>query len=79
MVKVWGTSIFAIHNITGEIAEFVGENIEAPTKELAIEWCKINAGYLHVNDEVVMEIPCKKGTYEPDFDYAIDYEKPQQN
>jgi len=78
-MKVWGTSIFAIHNITGELVEFAGENVEAPTKQLAIKWCKINAGYLHVNDEIVMEIPCKAGTYEPDLNKAIDYEKTQQN
>lgn len=79
-MKIWGTSIFAKHNITGEMAEFCGQNVEAPTRQMAIEWCRIHAGYLHVNDEIVMEIPCKPGTdYEPDWDNAVDYDLPQNN
>lgn len=78
-MKTWGTSIFAKHNITGEMAEFCGENIQAPTRELAIQWCQIHAGYLHVNDEIIMEIPCKPNSLEPDWDNAEDYDLPQQN
>lgn len=77
-MKLWGTSIFAIHNITGELKEFCGENVKAPTKELAIEWCRIHAGHLHVTDQIVAEIPCKNG-YEPDWSNMIDYEQIQNN
>lgn len=78
-MKIWGTSIYAKHNITGEIREFCGQNVEAPTRELAIAWCQHHCGYLHVNDEIVAEIPCKEGSYEPDFDNMVDYENIQNN
>lgn len=73
-MKLWTTSVYAIHNITGEMATFCGQYVEAPTRELAIEWCKKNCGYLHVDGELIAEIPCKEGTYEADFGKMIDYE-----
>lgn len=78
-MKLWTTYIYAICNTTGEMAKFGGENIPAPTKELAQEWCNIHCGYLHVDDELVAEIPCRQGTYEPDFSKMIDYENIQNN
>lgn len=79
-MRIWATEIYAKHNITGETATFCGQNVQAPTKELAIKWCKKYAGYLHVTDEIVMEIPTIPGTnYEPDWANAVDYETIQNN
>lgn len=80
-MKIWGTTIYAkAPHANGEIREFCGPNIEAPTQELAYEYCQNNGlGYCYIGDELVMEIPCKKGTYEPDWDNAIDYENTQNN
>jgi hypothetical protein len=79
-MKIWSTDIHAICPLTGELKLFGGPNIEAPTKKLALEYCQLNGlGYCHVGDEIVMEIPCIKGTYKPDFDNAIDYETIQNN
>ena len=79
-MKFWTTEIFALCPIRNEIKTFCGPNIPAPTKELAHKYCQSNGlGYLHVGDELVMEIPCKAGTYEPDWINAIDYDKIQNN
>lgn len=79
-MKTWGTEIKAICAVTGEMKTFCGQNIKAPTRQLAHEYCQNNGlGYCHITDELVMEIPCKEGTYEPDFNNAIDYDKEQNN
>lgn len=78
-MKIWTTNIYAIHNVTGELATFCGQYVEAPTRELAQQWCDVHCGYLHVSDELIAEIGCKEGTLEPDFDNMIDYENTQNN
>lgn len=79
-MKKWTTEIFAKHNVHGEITKFCGPHVEAPTLELARQWCIKNCGYLHVTGhELVMEIPCKPGTWEADWDKAIDYDNTQNN
>ena len=78
-MKLWSTTIYAISPVTGEMTEYAGPNIPALSKSLAHEFCQnsgIGYGYCHIGDEIVMEIPCKKGTYEADFDHAVDYEIP---
>ena len=43
--------------------------------ETAQEYCELNGlGYCKVVGELIAEIPCKEGTYEPDFNNMIDYE-----
>ena len=74
-MKHWSTTIKAICPIDGIIKEFCGVTIKAPTKKLAHEYCQTHGlGYCHIGDEIVMEIPCQKGTYEPDWDNAEDYD-----
>lgn len=72
-MKLWATYIYAKCNVTGEMKTYGGPNIPALTRNMAIDHCKKHYGYLHVQDEVIMEVPCKKGTLDPDFDNAIDY------
>lgn len=70
-MKTWSTKIFAISPITGELKEYCGPNVKAPSKELARAYCDhsgIGYGYCHIGDELIAEIPCKKGGYDPDLD-----------
>jgi hypothetical protein len=78
-MKIWVTEIKALEAITGKMKTWGGENVEAPTWELAQKWCDENKGYLKVIGELVAEIPCKEGTYEADFSKMIDYEKIKNN
>lgn len=79
-MKTWGTIIYAKCAMTGEQKIFCGPNIKAPSRSLAHEYCQNNGlGYCHIGDELVAEIPCKEGTYEPDWDKMIDYENTQNN
>ena len=77
---IFSTYIKAISPITGELLLYSGQNIESISKECAREFCEHNGlGYLHIGDEAVCEIPCKKGTFKPDFDNEIDYENIKLN
>jgi hypothetical protein len=80
-MKIWTTLVYAKCAETNEYRTFCGQNIEAPTKKLAHEYCQNNGlGYLHISDELIMEIPCKSKTdYSPDWDKAIDYGNIQNN
>lgn len=78
-MKHWCTEFKAIDQKSGEMATWVGENVDAPSWQLAQEWCYANRGYLKVVGELVMEIPCKEGTYEADFTKMVDYENIQNN
>jgi len=76
-MRLWSTIIHALDPIDRCYKEFGGPNIMAPSKTLAHEFCQHNGlGYCHIGDEIIMEIPCKKGTKDvPDWENAIDYEK----
>jgi len=79
-MKYWVTEITALDPKTNEMKKWGGDNIQAPTKELAQEWCNNNyKGYLKVIGELVAEIPCKEGGNEPDISRMIDYENIQNN
>jgi hypothetical protein len=79
IMKIWVTEFKAPDARTGEIKTWCGENVKAPTHELAQQWCYENRGYLMVVGELISEIPCKPGTYEPDFENEIDYENINNN
>ena len=78
---MWSTNIYALDPMDGVYKEFGGPIIEAPSKSLAHEFCQHNGlGYCHIGDQVVMEVPCKKGTTNvPDWEKMIDYEKIDMN
>lgn len=78
-MKTWVTEIMALEAKTGEMKKWCGDEVQAPTYELAQQWCDNNKGYLKVIGELVTEIPCKEGTYEPDFENMVDYENIQNN
>lgn len=78
-MRTWITEIKALSAKTGEMATWAGENVEAPSWELAQQWCDEYKGYLKVIGELVAEIPCKEGSFEPDWDNMTDYEKIKHN
>lgn len=74
-MKIWLTELTAIDPITGRLKKWCGDEVKAPTQQLAEEWCQLNGkGYLKVVGELIAEIPCKEGTYEPDFKNMVNYE-----
>lgn len=78
-MKIWITEIKALDPASGEMKTWGGDNVEAPTFEMAQNWCNENKGYLKVIGELIAEIPCKAGTYEADFSKIIDYDNKQNN
>lgn len=80
MVKVFATRIKAIDPTTGDLVTWHGDNVEALTEGMAQEWLNHNGkGYMKVVGELVAEIPCFEGTFEPDFSRMIDYRAMQNN
>lgn len=78
-MKTWATNIKAINPLDGEITDFCGPNIKAPSKELAFEYCQKNGlGYCSIEGEVLMEIPCDEN-YKADFGNAINFESENLN
>lgn len=73
-MRRWATEIRAIHPYTGHLVTWEGDVVLAPTMKLAQDWCDTHKGYLKVIGELIAEIPCKIGTYEPDWDNRIDYD-----
>jgi hypothetical protein len=73
-MKLWATEFRALDSRTGEMKTWSGDIIEAPTWDLAQQWCNEHKGYLKVIGELIAEIPCKEGTYEADFNKMIDFD-----
>lgn len=78
-MKIWITELKALEVKSGIMKTWGGENVTAPTIELAQRWCDENRGYLKVIGELAAEIPCKQGSYEPDFNNMVDYENIKLN
>lgn len=78
-MKIYLTEFRAKCALSNQLKSWDGQNVQALTWKDAQEWCYRNAGHLVVIGELVAEIPCKKGTFDPDFDNMIDYEKSRLN
>lgn len=74
-MKTWATEIKAIDWRDGILKTFGGPNVPGINKDDATNylWQVLGLGMFEVKDELVMEIPCKEGTNEPDWNNAIDY------
>lgn len=72
-MKTYATIFKAINRTTGEMNTFSGERIHALTFGLAEEYCRQYKPYLKVIGVVLSEIPCKEGSFEPDFKNRKDY------
>jgi hypothetical protein len=74
------TEIQAISPITGELTTYGGPHVPGISETTAQEYCELNGlGYCKVVGELIAEIPCKEGTYEPNWDEMVDYEKERLN
>jgi len=74
------TQMQVVNQKTKELVWIDGMRVEAPTLELAQEIiAKENYHYLIITGQLVKEIPCKEGSFEPDWKNAVDYDKLNQN
>lgn len=74
------TEIEAISPLDSELRTFSGPTVPGITEADAQDYCENNElGFCKVIGELIAEIPCKEGTYEPDVDRMIDYQIPSMN
>lgn len=79
-MKKWVTEIKALDPKTGEMKSWSGPEVQGISAMDAEQYCQNNGlGYCKVIGELVVEIPCEKGTYKPDFENMTDYEQPTMN
>lgn len=72
-MKVWD-------NVFNQFVTIEGQRIEAPTWQLAEDiLIKEDLRWLKITGELIMEIPCKEDSFEPDWENGLDYKKIQQN
>lgn len=69
------TQIRAECAFIGEMKTFAGPNVPGISFADAEEYCKRNGmWYCKVVGRLVADIPCKDGSYEPDYEKMVDYE-----
>ena len=80
MLRTFTTTVRAIDPADGELKTWGGDRVQA------ISWAEAQhilntteRGYMKVDGELVAEIPCKPGTFKPDWDGSIDYQTPRLN
>lgn len=79
-MKLWDTQMQVLNQETKELCWVEGMRVRAFTREKARAILdKYDYHYLVFGDEIVAEIPCKPGTYDPDWDKMIDYEVIRDN
>ncbi len=79
-MDLYVTSIMAVDPRDGELKKWCGPEVPGISESDAQRYCENNGlGYCKVDGILVAEIPCKEGTYEPDFTKMIDYENPKLN
>lgn len=79
-MKLWVTEIKAKSPIDGSLKSYCGPEVPGITLEDAQQYCENNGlGYCWVLGELIMDIPCKEGTHEPDWNNAVDYSKKDLN
>lgn len=79
-MNLYTTSIQAICPQSGKIKTYCGPHVPGISFEDAEEYCEMNElGYCQIEGLLVAEIPCKEGTYYPDWDKTVDYENIKNN
>lgn len=73
MIRPFVTEFQAIDPKDGTLKKWCGQEVWAESIEEAQNWCNENAGHLLVLGELISEIPCKEGTFDPDFSKEINY------
>lgn len=57
LMRLWVTEIQALDPHTGEMKTWMGDYVEAPSWELAQQFCDEHKGYLKVTGELIGEVP----------------------
>lgn len=79
-LKKWTTTIKAVDPLTAELKNWCGPHITAISWRDAELFCQRNGlGYCQVDGELIAEIGCDTGTFNPNFDDMTDYETPTNN
>ena len=79
-MNLYTTIIKAISPVDDELKVYAGPNVQGISFTDAQNYCNNNGlGYCKVIGLIVTEIPCKEGTYEPDWDKKVDYEDVKLN
>jgi hypothetical protein len=79
-MNLYVTEIKAIKPSTGCLTTYGGPNVPGISAGDAQDYCENNGlGYCKVIGLLVDEIPCKKGTYEPDWENMVSYENTRDN
>jgi len=79
-MNLYCTEVKAISHIDGELKKYAGPNVPGISFADAQDYCENNGlGYCKVVGMLIAEIPCKEGTFEPDWDKMVDYEKKNLN
>jgi len=74
------TSITAVDPKDGQLKEWGGPNVPGITQADAERYCQQNGlGYCRIDGILVAEIPCREGTYEPDWNKMVDFENTNLN
>jgi len=69
------TTIRAVCPYDGEIRTYSGPNVPGISFRDAQDYCQRNGlGYCRVNGLLISEIPCKPGTWEPDWGGKVDWD-----
>lgn len=79
-MKYWVTEIKAKSPIDGSMRAYGGPDVPGETIEEAQDYCENNGlGYCWVLGQLIMDIPCKEGTFEPDWDNATNFDEDEEN
>lgn len=74
--NLYTTMIQALCARTGVMTTWCGPHVPGINFKDAQDYCDNNGlGYCKVDGILVEEIPCKEGTYDPDWDEMVDYSR----
>lgn len=77
-MNLYTTTINAIKD--GNLLTFCGPNVPGISFEDAETYCEMNGlGYCKVDGLLISEIPCKRGSFMPDFRNRIDFDIESMN
>lgn len=80
MLRTFTTTVRAIDPTDGELKTWGGDRVQAISWQHAQHILNTTErGYMKVDGELVAEIPCHQGTFDPDWDGMIDYQTPRLN
>ena len=79
-MNIYTTKITAIDPKDGKLKDYSGQRVVGISFQDAQNYCDNNElGYCKVEGLLIAEIPCKTGTFEPDWRGLIDHETKSLN